>query len=79
MLKTTARSLRGGVDMENQRTIGMLASNARECHFIYQYDIAYKMLAHKHLSVTMPPVIGLDPLMTNLVLSQMPEMFIPVI
>ncbi len=44
------------------RHIGMTVDNARAFHVIYQYDIAYKLLENKHLSVIMPPVIGLYPL-----------------
>ena len=52
--------------MATKREIGMTVVNAAAYHGIYQCDIAYKLLENKHLSVIMPPVIGLYPLVNKI-------------
>ena len=52
--------------MNTEKQIGMTIDNAAAYHSIYQYDIAYKLLEHNHLSVIMPPVIGLYPLVNKI-------------
>ncbi|MBR0161980.1 MAG: hypothetical protein IJQ02_11955 [Oscillospiraceae bacterium] len=48
--------------MSAKKSGKVLASTARMYHDVYQYEVAYKLASHHHLSVLMPPNIGLDPI-----------------